>query len=761
MAEKLVGKSIRISGIVQGVGFRPFVYTQAITHHITGWVRNSSAGVEIIANGIQANIDQFINIIRTQPPPLARIDSLSVTDIMPDGYSQFEITESASKAGEFIPISPDVSICDDCLHELFDPGNRRYRYPFINCTNCGPRFTIIRDIPYDRPFTTMAAFTMCATCQGEYNNPLDRRFHAQPIACSTCGPHIWFESPNGKKIWGEEGLQKTREWIRKGKIIAVKGLGGFHLVCNALDEKAVDRLRERKKRSDKPFAVMAFNLEKAKKYCDLTAAEIELLISKEKPIVIVKRKEGTELPLTIAPFSNKLGIMLPYTPLHYLLLEPTREFPDLLVMTSGNMSEEPISYTNESAKSEMQTIADAFLFHDRDIETRVDDSVVMEVQQSVYFLRRSRGYAPNPIPLNSPLSEILAVGAELKNTFCLTRDKYAFISHHIGDLQNMETLTAFEEGIPHFEKIFKVNPTAIACDLHPDYLSTQYAYNRAQQSNIPMIPVQHHHAHLASCLADRQWETDEPVIGVIFDGTGLGTDGKIWGGEIFWGGFRKVERKYHLAYLPLPGGDAAIRHPYKIAAAYLWAMDIDWDNVIPSISAFNPQEREILQTQLEKQINCPQTSSMGRLFDAVASLTGLRQQVNYEAQAAIELENAIDVSIQEAYPFGINGEIIDPTPVIKAVVRDLLAGKMAGEISAKFHNGIRRLILDVCTEIASQTGCRNVALSGGVMQNKYLITHTIHDLLMAGFTPIFHKNVPPNDGGIALGQAIIAHYQLQ
>ena len=757
----LVGKNIRISGIVQGVGFRPFVYTQAISNRITGWVRNSSAGVEIIANGLETDIDLFIYAIRNQSPPLAKIDSFSVMDVKPNGYTQFDIIQSDSTPGGFIPISPDMSICQDCTRELFDSHNRRFRYPFINCTNCGPRFTFINDIPYDRPLTTMASFEMCGICREEYENPLDRRFHAQPIACDHCGPKIWLETLSGEKTFGETGLKTAREWIKNGKIIALKGLGGFHLACNALDEKAVNRLRHRKKRSDKPFAVMAFDLESAEKFCVLTNAEKELVTSREKPIVIVQRKIETLLPEAIAPSSLTLGIMLPYTPLHLLLLESADDFPELLVMTSGNMSEEPIAFTNESAISELGNIADAFLLNNRDIETRLDDSVVMGVNQNIYFLRRSRGYAPNPIRLKKPVNEILAVGAELKNTFCLTKGGYAFLSHHIGDMQNLETLNAFEEGIPHYEKLFNISPVAVACDLHPDYLSTQYAQKRTKQSNLPLFSVQHHHAHMASCLADNQWDADEPVTGIIFDGTGVGTDGTIWGGEVFFGGYNQLERKYHLAYLPLPGGDSAIRHPCKTAAGYLWGLGIEWDDTIPSISVLGETDQKILRSQLENQINCPKTSSMGRLFDAVASLIGLRQHVNYEAQAAIELENAVDHQITEGYQFNISGEIIDPAPVLNAVIRDYTNGSQVSEIAAKFHNGIRRLILDLSMQIVSQTGCRNVALSGGVMQNRYLIKNVIQDLREDGFHPLIHKNVPANDGGIALGQAIVACHHLQ
>ena len=451
----LVGRKIHIKGIVQGVGFRPFVYGLAAKHHITGWVKNSSAGVEIFASGPETDISAFTQALQVQSPPLSKIDSVRVEEVSPEIFSGFEILQSESLPGEFIPVSPDMSICDDCRHELFDPKDRRYRYPFINCTNCGPRFTIIKDIPYDRSLTTMADFKMCEPCREEYEDPLNRRFHAQPIACGECGPQIWFEDREGNRTYGESGLQMARQWIKDGKIIAVKGLGGFHLVCDALNERSLETLRLRKKRSDKPFAVMVFDSGIAEAHAEMDPAERSLLESKEKPIVIVKRKPASSIPAAISPGVNTLGIMLPYTPLHYLLMEPEPGFPEVLVMTSGNLSEEPIAFSNSTALSELAQIADGYLFHDREIETRVDDSVVTEVNNKRYFYRRSRGFAPDPIRLDMQLKPILAVGAELKNTFCLTRDNYAFLSHHIGDLQNLETLQAFETGIPHYENLIQ------------------------------------------------------------------------------------------------------------------------------------------------------------------------------------------------------------------------------------------------------------------------------------------------------------------
>lgn len=757
MNEIIQGRKILVTGIVQGVGFRPFLYTQAKNNHITGWVRNSSSGVEIITNGSEDNINLFLDSIRKNHPPLARIDSIQTYDIPPDGFSSFEIIESFAMDGDFLPISPDVSICQDCISELFDPTNRRYRYPFINCTNCGPRFTIIKDIPYDRPLTTMANFQMCDKCQMEYNDPINRRFHAQPIACRECGPHIWFQTKNSTQSYGEDALHEARQWIRQGKIIAVKGLGGFHLVCDGFNKITLNTLRKRKKRTDKPFALMAFNQGIIADHCHMTYHDEQLLNSHESPIVILKRKENSILPEQVAPFSKTLGVMLPYTPLHYLLLEPEENFPEMLIMTSGNMSEEPIAYSNESALHDLSAIADGFLLNNRDIETRVDDSVITTINKNPYTLRRSRGYAPDSISIKKVYAPILSVGAELKNTFCLTKDKYAFISHHIGDLQNKETYQAFSEGIKHFENIFRINPSNIACDLHPDYLSTKYAEQRATTEGLPLLRIQHHQAHLAACLAENEWDIKKPVIGVCFDGTGYGTDGHIWGGEFFFGCIGAFTREFHLAYMPLPGGDGAIKQPKRIAAAYLWRAGVDWSSEIPAIQALDEEEKSILLAQLDKQINCPFTSSAGRLFDAVASIIGIRHTINYEAQAAIELENNIDERITDSYHFRIDNIEIDPLPVIQSIVKDVKNKFHKSAIAAKFHNSMINLIIEICSIISKRTGCRDVALSGGVMQNHYLIKNITLNLQKAGFSPIMHKKIPANDGGISLGQAVLAN----
>ena len=758
---ELSGRKIHIQGIVQGVGFRPFVYSLAQKHHLTGWVRNSSAGVDIVVNGLQVHLDAFLDEIRRNPPPLAKIDDMDSQPILPVSYNDFRIVESAEEEGGFIPISPDISICPDCLRELFDPTDRRYRYPFINCTNCGPRFTIIKDIPYDRPLTTMADFKLCAQCEHEYLDPANRRFHAQPVACADCGPQVWFEGKGQSKVCGEAAIQITRSWLKQGRIVAIKGLGGFHLACDASNPAAIDELRRRKCRSEKSFALMVFDGSIAEQYCRISPAEKTLLESKEKPIVILERKPDCSLPMQIAPGLRTLGIMLPYTPLHYLLLEPEAGYPQVFIMTSGNLSEEPIAYANSIALSELTDIADGFLLNNREIQMRVDDSVVAENRGEFYFFRRSRGFAPNPIRCAQPLCEVLAVGAELKNTFCLTKGSYAFLSHYIGDLENAETLRAFESSILHYEHIFKVDPVCIARDLHPDYLSSRYAQSRAQSRNLPLVEVQHHHAHLAACLADNHWEKADPVIGVIFDGTGLGTDGKIWGGEFLVGNYDGYYRPCHLADYPLPGGDAAVRQPKRLAAAYLWQAGIPWDDALPPFQAMDGQERSVLLAQLEKGIHTPVTSSMGRLFDAVASLIDLRQVINYEAQAAIELENITVQSSEGDYPFDVQGELIDPKPLLEAILEELKKQTPPGLISARFHRSVIKLVLQVCERLRLETGINTTALSGGVWQNMLLVGQTTAVLEKSGFQVLTHRQTPPNDGCIALGQAMIANQQLK
>jgi hydrogenase maturation protein HypF len=761
----LAGASIHITGIVQGVGFRPFVYGLATRLALTGWVRNTSAGVDISVDGTRDSLECFLRALRDETPPLARIDEFQVIQKQPNGFSSFEIVHSQAIPEAFQPISPDVSICPDCLRELFDPNDRRYRYPFINCTNCGPRFTIIQDIPYDRPKTTMAPFEMCPACAAEYHNPLDRRFHAQPVACPDCGPQVWLETDGSPEQKTENAILETRLLLAQGKIVAVKGLGGFHLACDATNLEAVSELRHRKLRVDKPFALMLPDLETVEKHCALNDTERELLLSRERPIVILEKRPNSPIVAEVAPGQSTLGVMLPYTPLHYLLLERQPGYPEALVMTSGNLSEEPIATDNSEARERLASLADAFLMHNREIHTRCDDSVMRVLNPSqissnrhhtsMYPLRRARGYAPFPIRLPWKLTSILATGAELKNTFCLTRDHYAFLSHHIGDLENYETLRSFEEGVVHFERLFRVKPEAIAYDLHPNYLSTRYGLTRAEREGLPAVGVQHHHAHIAACMAENGFEGNKPVIGVAFDGTGYGDDGAIWGGEILLSDYAQYQRVYHLAYVPLPGGDKAIREPWRMALAWLEHAGLEWAEDLPPVRQ-DPLELSVLRHQLQSGLNAPPTSSMGRLFDAISALAGVRQQVNYEAQAAIELEALADPDEVGVYPLEISDEVIDPTPLIQAAVMDLRRGLPVGKIAARFHNGLAGMVLQVCQRLRAHFGVTEVVLSGGVWQNMTLLTRAEALLGRAGFAVYVHRQVPANDGGLALGQAMIA-----
>ena len=751
-----IGLHIKVSGIVQGVGFRPFIFNLAERHQLTGWVRNTSSGVEIEIAGSKQEVEAFTHAIRAELPPLARIDHFEAQTCPPGDYTSFTIHSSQPEPGQFIPVSPDMSICPDCTRELFDPGNRRYRYPFINCTNCGPRFTIIKDIPYDRPQTTMAGFPMCPDCLKEYENPRDRRFHAQPIACPQCGPQIWFEAKGSILAQRDAAMQLARQWLANGKILAIKGLGGFHLACDATNPAAITELRRRKKRSDKAFALMAFNLEIVSRHCIISAQEREVLLSRQRPVVLLNRLSSSTINPQTAPGQNTVGIMLAYTPLHLLLLEPAPDFPELLVMTSGNLNEEPIAYTDVDARERLAGLADGFLFHDRPIHMRVDDSVLHVDAEKTIFIRRARGYAPDPLSLPFKMPPILAAGAELKNTFCLTRERYAFLSHHIGDLENLETLRSFEEGIAHLERLFRISPQVLACDLHPDYLASRYARQRAEQEGLPLVEVQHHHAHLAACLADNGWNSPEPVIGLTFDGTGYGTDGAIWGGEVLYGGYTGFQRLFHLAYVPQPGGDLAVHRPSRMALAHLWQAGLDWEEILPPQQNLCYEERLALTTQLEHHLNAPLTSSMGRLFDAVSALLGIRQTATYEGQAAIEMEALADPSEQGMYSFEITGDVFDPTPVWIELLKDWHAGVSIPVLAGRFHNSVANLCTEVCQQIKQTTGCKTVALSGGVWQNRLLLRKTMSLLQRSDFMVLTHQQVPANDGCIALGQALVA-----
>ncbi|MGB2895700.1 MAG: carbamoyltransferase HypF [Anaerolineales bacterium] len=754
------GVRIHIQGVVQGVGFRPFVFSLAEAQSLTGWVRNTSAGVEIEVDGSPSALETFIESLRTEAPPLARIDSIDVETCEPGLLPDFTILPSKSLADAFQPISPDVSLCADCRQELFDSTDRRFRYPFINCTNCGPRFTIIQDIPYDRPNTTMAPFEMCPECAAEYHDPRDRRFHAQPVACPDCGPQIWLEENGVQRAAQEEALQAARQLIKEGKILAIKGLGGFHLACDATNNAAVTELRRRKLRVDKPFAVMVYNIEAVGDQCELGETERNLLLSMERPVVIVERKRGSTISEAVAPGQSTIGLMLPYTPLHELLLEQAEDFPEALVMTSGNLSEEPIATDNDEARSRLAVLADAFLMNDRDIRTRCDDSVVRAFDDGNYLLRRSRGYAPFPLNLVWEGPSILATGPELKNAFCLTKGTYAFMSHHIGDMENYETLQSFGDGIAHFERLFRVTPEAIAYDLHPDYLATRYAFERAERDDLPAIGIQHHHAHIAACMAEHSLPADERVIGVAFDGTGYGEDGAIWGGEVLISTYRQYERFTHLDYIRMPGGDAAVRKPWRLALAWLHKAGHPWVEDLPPVKAASKAEKSVVARQLETGLNSPQTSSMGRLFDAVSALIGLRQEVSYEAQAAIELEAQVDWGETGVFHFDLREGIFDPAPVIRSIVNDLKDGVSGQVIAARFHNGVAQAVLEICIGAREKFGLNRVVLSGGVWQNMFLMRRTVDLLRGEDFEILIHRQVPANDGGLALGQAAIAAHKL-
>ena len=779
---------IQVEGIVQGVGFRPFVYSLAHEKSLGGRVLNNELGVLIDVEGEQESIDQFLLELRTRAPALSRIESLTCTDHLTRTYlTDFRIVESASDGRKFVPISPDVATCNDCLRELFDPNDRRYRYPFINCTNCGPRFTIIEDIPYDRAKTTMREFVMCDECHTEYENPLDRRFHAEPTACAKCGPQVFLMEANAyipsvpvnlqllslRPI--DDPISETVALIAGGQILAIKGIGGFHLACDALNQQAVEELRRRKYREDKPFALMARSLEIIRQYCAISEDEERLLLSAARPIVLLERKAEAQLPDAVAPRVNTLGFMLPYSPLHSLLFEYLNR---PLVMTSANISDEPICYEDEDACARLLNIADYYLLHNRQIHMRTDDSVARSAVQGSrqsralsaaisggrdarspsMILRRSRGYVPAPLKTGFKFSrEILACGAELKNTFCLCRGEYAFVSHHIGDLENFETLQSFRDGIEHFKRLFYLEPEVIAYDLHPEYLSTRYALDLNQIET--RLGIQHHHAHIASCMADNQTEGD--VIGVAMDGLGFGTDGRMWGGEFFVANFSEAERIAHLEYMPMPGGAKAIRQPWRMAAVYLQhASGDEFEKLdIPFVTEMDNHAWATLRRMIAGKTNCPETSSMGRLFDAISSLLRLRDATNYEGQAAIELEQIADYDCSHKYQFEVSKDesIIRAESVIRSAVEDILGGVPPAEISAKFHLGVADLIVSMALKIRDKEKLNRVALSGGVFQNVYLLSASLSGLENAGFEVLTHCRVPTNDGGISLGQAAIAN----
>ncbi|MDP9159691.1 MAG: carbamoyltransferase HypF [Acidobacteriota bacterium] len=766
-----VRKRLHVQGIVQGVGFRPFVYNLARKFALNGFVLNSSSGVEIEIEGSPSALEAFLNQLRGSPPPLSRVEKISSTDLGPCGYTNFSIRESVNEKGRFGLVPPDVGTCTDCWEDAGDPENRRFGYPFTNCTNCGPRYTIIQDLPYDRPATTMAPFQMCALCKSEYEDPGDRRFHAQPNACIRCGPTLslvrsdFFLLPNKQSTVfksPELSVQNARQLLREGNIIAVKGLGGFLLACDARNDVAVQNLRLRKRRSDKPFALMARDVESINGFCFVSDDDRQALLSGGRPIVILRRRSEADLSRALAPGNNTLGVMLPYTPLHYLMFSDSpKERSEFLalVMTSGNISEEPIVTANEEALARLAPVADWFLLHNRGIHMRVDDSVVRVFEKQERVLRRSRGFVPNPIDLGLPCEDILACGAELKNTFCLTKDHYAILSQHIGDLQNYETLVFFQETLANLKKLFRVEPTTLAYDMHPNYLSSRFALGLPIHRK---IAVQHHHAHIASCMAENHLHGK--VIGVAFDGTGYGLDGQIWGGEFLVADFSGFHRWAHLRYVPLPGGDAAVRQPWRMALSYLRETFGKAVPTVPLSEAIPEKQRSIVEAMLARNVQTVQTSSCGRLFDAVASLLGHRHVVNFEGQAAIELEMIASSDIEGHYGFNIeDGQPaqLDFRLMIEEIVREVAHHESSGHIAARFHNTIAIAIADICSRIRDAESVNRVCLSGGTFQNLYLLQRTVEGLRKRKFEVYLHASVPANDGGISLGQAVIANEMLR
>jgi len=750
---------ISVRGVVQGVGFRPFVYQLATKHNLKGWVCNTSGDVKIEVEGERRALDRFLDELVAMAPPLALLEDVSVTNHTPQGYSGFEIKHSIAEEGKYQLVSPDIAICKPCLGEVLTPSDRRYRYPFTNCTNCGPRFTIIEDIPYDRPKTTMRSFKMCPQCQREYDDPMDRRFHAQPNACPRCGPSLKLVDGAGNPVPCDDALAAAARFLKQGKVLAIKGLGGFLLACDATSEKAVKLLRERKRRPFKPLAIMVATLDDVRKHCLVSEKEEELLTSLQCPIVLLRRKEGSPVSPSVAPNLKYLGVMLPYTPLHHILLSETG-LP--LVMTSGNLSEEPIAKDNDEALRRLKGIPDYFLLHNRDIYSRYDDSVAIVELNKPQIVRRARGYAPYPVHLPFQAKQILACGAELKNTFCLTKDNYAFVSQHIGDLENLETMEHFEATLELYKKLFRIQPEIVAYDMHPEYLSTKYAKSLGDKhKELKLVPVQHHHAHIVSCMAENGVE--DKVIGISFDGTGYGSDGRIWGGEFLIADYKGFERVGHLEYVPLPGGTVAIERPYRMAISYVLTL-LGKDALTTDLAFLkevSSQELELIKKQLEKGINSPLTSSCGRLFDAVSALIGIRGRIDYEAQAAIEMEMAADESEHGSYPFAIveqNGvNIVYLKELFGGIIKDLKSGVSQARIAAKFHRTMAEMVVQMCQRLAKMSGINRVALSGGVFQNRLLLRLTVAALEEAGFEVLTHSKVPTNDGGVSLGQAVIAN----
>jgi hydrogenase maturation protein HypF len=752
VARSAVRYEAKVLGLVQGVGFRPFVAKLARTLELTGYVLNDGTGVFISIEGAPAALDEFFEKLQTEAPPLSRITSTEKAQRAPEGYESFSVRESPDSSERFALVSPDIATCQECLEELRSSQDRRHRYAFTNCTNCGPRFTIVKDVPYDRVRTTMNDFEMCDNCSSEYSDDTDRRFHAEPIACPVCGPAIKLVNKSNTEVAGEP-IEKAAAAVDNGAIVAVKGLGGYHLACAATDSLAVSTLRKRKCREEKPLAIMVRDIEAARSICSVSDAEENLLTSRQRPIVLLAKRRDIPIADEVAPGNKYLGVMLPYTPLHHLLLESTPP----LVMTSGNLTDEPLAYKDGEALMRLGTIADYFLTHDRDVFTRCDDSVARVFDRRTQMVRRSRGYVPNAVRLPFQSRSLLAVGAELKNTFCLVKNDLAFLGHHIGDLKNLEAYEAFRNGIAHLERLLYAKPELVAHDLHPDYLSTLYAL----ESDLPLKAIQHHHAHVASCMAENK--LTGKVIGLSFDGTGYGTDGTVWGGEFLVADFREFDRVAHFAQVGLPGGEAAINEPWRMAVSYLHAAFGDrlLELKLPFLQRVGSEKAKAIVHMIERRVNTLPTSSCGRLFDAVSSLVGIRDTVSFEGQAAMELEMiASERSSGRSYPYEVGKQkgarALDFAGTIRCVAEDVERGVTKAEISRRFHETLGDAVTDVCNLVRKDTSIDRVCMSGGVFQNVLLTDILTDSLGKAGFNVYVHSLVPPNDGGIALGQAAIA-----
>jgi hydrogenase maturation protein HypF len=755
---------LTVRGVVQGVGFRPFVYRLAAEEGLGGFIGNDTGGVTIEVEGPADRIESFRRRLQAEAPPLSRIDSVLASEARPTGETGFRIVASASGGQVSTGIPADAATCADCLRELFDPHDRRYRYPFLNCTNCGPRFTITRRIPYDRPQTSMAKFKMCPACQAEYDDPTNRRFHAQPNACSVCGPHVWLVTPDGTEIWSDDPVTETIDRLIAGEVIAIKGIGGFHLAVDATNESAVMRLRDRKHRYGKPLAVMVRDLDAARSLCVLSTEEEELLLTVARPIVLARGRAGSPIAPSVAPGIPWLGVFLPYAPLQHLLFADPRV--RALVMTSANLSEEPIAIDNDEALARLGKIADAFLMHDREILQRCDDSVMALVDGAPQLIRRARGFVPLAVPLPFDSPPLLAVGGHLKSVFALARGRFVYQSQHLGDLENLTGLDFFRESLAHLMHTFEIVPETVVHDLHPGYLSTSWAKEWASERGLRLIAVQHHHVHIAACMAEHGIE--DPVIGLSLDGTGYGTDGRIWGGEVLVSRLDRFDRFAHLDYMPMPGGEAAIREPWRMALGALHAagFDIESPELLMILGA-EEKEVRVMRRMIERRLNTPLTSSCGRLFDAVAAVVLGRGVVDYEAQAAIELEGrAVDEpdGFDSGYALellGGNWNTHEPVrisaiPMWRELLADLRDGVAKPRIAARFHAGVAHAFVCAADLAREATGIRQVVLSGGCMHNRRLARLLRKGLEGEGFEVFQHKQVSPGDGGLSYGQAVAA-----